>query len=332
MIRWKKAPALIADGAQKMIDTPLILSASRRTDIPAFFLPWLKTQFQQGFASIPNPFNHKLISFSLKKVRCIVFWSKYPEPLLQEKTFFENGDRTFYLHFTLNDYCQEGFEPNLPPLRHRIALFKKISDLIGPHRLIWRFDPLILLSRMELPHLLEKIDKLAAQIHGCTEKLVFSFADIKEYLKVARRFQKAGIQWEEWTKQSMEKAALGIRRIASAYGIQAKVCGEKNDFSHLGIFPNRCIDDELIRRLCPNDPLLETFLGENSPEQYKKLQDPNQRPACGCILSKDIGIYNSCRFHCLYCYAGNWPHSPVNDNPFLTNLAFENNILASQER
>ncbi|HDR05743.1 MAG TPA: DUF1848 domain-containing protein [Candidatus Marinimicrobia bacterium] len=309
MVHWDKIPVFKGSSEIKYIEAPLILSASRRTDIPAFFLPWLKNQFQQGISATPNPFTHKLVPISLEKVRCIVFWSKFPQPLLWEKSFFEARGRTYYLHFTINDYGLEGFEPNLAPLQQRISLFQDLSQQLGSSRIIWRFDPLILSSQTPLQILIEKIEALAYQLHHFTEKLVFSFADIQDYGKVARRFLKAGIKWEEWSRDTMEAAAKAISRIAKKYSLQVAACSENNKFSHLGILPNRCIDDQLIRRLCTGDTQMEMFLGDSSSDSYPKLRDHNQRKACGCIISKDIGTYNSCHFRCLYCYAGSWKYT-----------------------
>ena len=125
--------------------TPFIISASRATDIPAFHGTWFMERLRAGFCRRRNPFNRAQESFiSFEKTRLFVFWSKNPAPFLKYLPEIESTGRQFYFQYTLNDYEEEGLEPNLPVLRRRLDGFRRLADMVGPQRVIWRFYPIIL--------------------------------------------------------------------------------------------------------------------------------------------------------------------------------------------
>jgi len=323
---WDHVEITINNEKVKAI-SPLIISASRSTDIPAFYSEWLLKRLEAGYVKWVNPFNQKAEYVSLKNARVFVFWSKNPEPLIEHLPEFDRKGIGYYVQFTLNDYEKEGFEPNLPPLEKRIATFKKLSQTIGKKKVIWRFDPLILGGNLNLKALLEKIKKVGGEIHSFTEKLVFSFADIAIYQRVKNNLKRARFSWEEWREDLMQEMAKGIMELNSQWGLRVSTCAEKIDLKRFGITPNKCIDDELMKDLFPDDNELMDFLGfQNSLFPGQKLRcapkDPGQRPNCGCIISKDIGQYNTCPHQCVYCYANSSPslvkknftrHKPNND-------------------
>ena len=206
----------------------------------------------------------------------------------------------FYIQYTLNDYEHEGLEVNVPKLDARIDIFKRIVDTYGLGSAVWRFDPLILTDKIGIDELLGKIQRIASELNGYTEKLVFSFADIAGYKKVGANLRNAGINYREWTESKMLGFAGTLHDLHLP--MQLATCAEKIDLSLYGIGHNHCIDPDLISRLAPDDPALQMWL-------FGANKDKGQRQACGCILSKDIGQYNTCTHGCLYCYATNTPTS-----------------------
>ena len=202
-----------------------------------------------------------------------------------------------YIQFTLNDYEAEGLEPNVPTLAQRTDTFCRLVDALGIGAVVWRFDPLILTDKINIDTLLDKIAHIANVLAGYTEKLVFSFADIESYKKVSRNLRQSGINYREWDEDTMREFASRLSTLnRDNWNFRLATCAERIDLSGYGIEHNRCIDPELISRRAPDDLALQNFL-------YNAKTDSGQRKACGCILSKDIGAYNTCPHGCLYCYA-----------------------------
>lgn len=276
---------------------PLIVSASRATDIPAFYSDWFFNRLNKGYIRWRNPYNGKDLYVSFDKTRFVVFWSKNPAPLLPLLPIMKQKGIGCYIQYTLNDYEAEGLEPNVPPMWDRIETFKRLVDELGFGSVIWRFDPLILTDKIAADDLLHKISNIADNLRGYAEKLVFSFADISSYRKVGRNLYDAGINYQEWAEAEMVDFS---QRLADLnLGLELATCAEKVDLSEFGISHNRCIDPDLICRLSPEiEPLIRNI-----------KTDKGQRTLCGCITSKDIGAYNTCPHGCAYCYANASPFS-----------------------
>lgn len=307
---------------------PVIISASRSTDIPAFYSRWFMNRLEKGYCVWYNPFNQQPMYISFEKMKAIVFWTKNPEPMLQYLPELDKRGIHYYFQVTLNDYVDEGFEPNVGPIANRIETFKKLSDMIGKEKVIWRFDPLILTDTLTPRKLLTKIYHVGNAIKGYTDKLVFSFVDVKAYRKVQNNLVK---ETPYFTKETVESAEPEGNRMAELVDGLAKLrdhwktegweltlatCGEAADLGSYGIEHNRCIDGELLKRLFPEDrefiyylhtgklPEPSLFGGTpDIPDVRKDLKDKGQRKVCGCMVSKDIGMYNTCRHFCVYCYA-----------------------------
>lgn len=277
---------------------PVIVSASRATDIPAFFAPWFFDRIDMGYCVWKNPYNGKDSYVSFANTRFIVFWSKNPAPMLPLLRRLKDKGIGFYIQYTLNDYEREGLEVNVPKLDARIDTFKNIVDGYGLGSAVWRFDPLILTDKIGIDELLGKIQRIESELNGYTEKLVFSFADIAGYKKVGTNLQRAGVNYRECTESEMLEFAVNLK--AMNLNMQLATCAEMVDLSRYSIEHNHCIDPELISRLSSDDPALQMWL-------FGATKDKGQRQACGCILSKDIGQYNTCSHGCLYCYATNKP-------------------------
>jgi DNA repair photolyase len=297
-------------GEEAGAHAPVIVSASRATDIPAFFSEWFTDRIKKGYVRWQNPFNKVCSYVSFMNVRVIVFWTKNPKPLIP--SLYELDDRGihYYFQFTLNDYGKEGLEPCIPPLKERIETFRRLSDLIGKEKVIWRFDPLCLLPGITPQDLLEKIENVGSQLKGFTEKLVFSFVDIKAYRKVRRNLEKDypadRIEDAEFKREQMMEISGGLAKIreqwkSEGWDIDLATCAETAGLEAYGITHNRCVDDRLMKRIFHSDKVLMYYLSCGN------MKDKGQRKACGCVMSKDIGAYNTCRHFCRYCYANTSP-------------------------
>ena len=278
---------------------PVVLSASRATDIPAFYADWFMRRLRAGFFRWANPFNAAQVqTVSVAKTRAIVFWTKDPagiEPHLDE---LDRRGLHYYFQYTLNDYKADSLEPGLPALAARIDSFRRLADRLGPDRVVWRLDPLLLTDRLGVPELLDRAARLMAQLARHVRKLVFSFADIAAYPAVRRNLARAGIAARELAPAEMDEFARGLAALNRAYGLALATCAEEIDLAAHGIAHNRCVDGELLARLWPEDAALLEFLGSRAARK-----DPGQRRACGCLASKDVGRYGTCPHGCAYCYA-----------------------------
>ena len=290
---------------------PVIISASRSTDIPAFYADWFFHRLKVGYSAWTNPFNGVKSFVSYEKCRFIVFWSKNPKPLLGHLDELKERNIGCYIQYTLNDYEKEGLEKGVPPLEERIDTFKRLVDQLGQGRVIWRFDPLILTDRISLDDLLQKVENIGDQLSGYTEKLVFSYADIALYKKVKANLEKSHVNYAEWTTAQMEEFAQRLSELNQKWHYQLATCGEKIDIDRYGIQHNKCVDDDLMIRFAHHDEALMDFLCVEVKESLfgteivkkKDNRDKGQRQFCGCIVSKDIGEYNTCPHLCEYCYA-----------------------------
>jgi hypothetical protein len=313
---WEKETIATQDGQRVEAIAPVILSASRATDVPAFYADWFFNRIRAGYFKWTNPFNAGQVqTISVSKARVVVFWSKNPRPLLAQLDELDRRGIHYYVQFTLNDYDAEGYEPHVPKLAARIETFRRLAERVGPERVIWRMDPLLQTDSVGIPELLGKADAIAAQIAGCTRKLVFSYADVNAYAAVRRNLAKAAQDVREFTVDEMNALAKGMADVVKAHSIpELATCGELLDQEALGVAHNRCIDDELMIRLWPDDGPLMNFLGYEGRSLFgdgkrPNLKDKGQRKECGCIVSKDIGRYRTCPHLCAYCYANhdeNW--------------------------
>lgn len=309
------------DGLLASSQSPVIISASRATDIPAFYVRWFFDRLQKGYVRWRNPFSGRDSYVSFVNTRFVVFWSKNPAPLIHYLPILRRNGIGCYIQFILNDYEAEHLEPRLPVLADRIVTFKRLVDILGVGSVVWRFDPLILTDKIDIEYLIEKITRIGDELKGYTEKLVFSFADIDGYKKVGRNLTQSGIRYREWDEVSMHEFAEKLSEINhNRWAYSLATCAESVDLSEYGIDHNRCVDPGLIARLSPNDMTLQNFL-------YGAKSDSGQRKTCGCILSKDIGAYNTCPHGCLYCYANTSPTSAMANYHAHINNPLANSIL-----
>ena len=343
-----KLPLLLPSGETVSAQAPVIVSASRSTDIPAFYCDWFFHRLKVGYSVWTNPFNGVKMYVSYANTRFIVFWSKNPHPLLAHLDELEERGIKCYVQYSLNDYVSEGLERNVPPLDFRIDTFKRLVDRLGKGGVVWRFDPLVLTDEIDIDRLLQKIENIGNQLVGYTEKLVFSFADIAMYRKVKANLDASGVKYHEWTDAQMTEFAERLVALnqSNGWNFELATCGEKNSFP--GVAHNHCVDDALMIRRAYQDKELMQFLkaethsmpqpdlfGDTAPLPADAILLPNgqyatrgdnrdkgQREFCGCMKSKDIGQYNTCIHQCLYCYANTSVESAMKnykkhkENPF----------------
>ncbi len=313
-MQWKKEKITIADGTEVDAQAPIIISASRSTDIPTFYSDWFINRWEAGYLKWINPFNGKPLYVSFKNTRLVVFWTKNPRPMFKYLDYMDKNIPNYYFQYSLNDYDAEGFEAKVASVESRIKTFKELSDRLGKKRVVWRFDPLILTDKIDVNELLRRVKNIGDQLKSYTEKLVFSFVDISIYRKVENNLKKENVNYIEWTPTLMDEFAKGISEINKDWGLELGTCSEKIDLDRYGIVHNKCIDDDLAIDLFSHDKKLMDFLGVEFEEaslfeserkivKKRNLKDKGQREDCGCVMSKDIGQYNTCPHECNYCYA-----------------------------
>lgn len=330
MKKNQQTKIITANGMEIKAATPVIISASRATDIPAFYAEWFFNRLQEGYCKWRNPFSGQYSYVSFQNTRFIVFWSKNPAPLIPYIEKLKAMRIDCYIQYTLNDYEEDSLEPGLPKLEDRLDTYKLLSKYLGKERIIWRYDPLVLTNDIDIKILLAKLKRIGDCLRGFTDTLVFSFADISNYVKVKRNMQQHKIQYMEWTTDAMLRFSRQLAQLNKerSWNYKLATCAEKIDLSIYGISHNRCIDDELIIKLANSDRFLMDFLDVEFqliepniwgdceiPPNSIKINDLmyairkrsnkaiGQRQLCDCINSKDIGCYDTCPHGCVYCYA-----------------------------
>lgn len=265
----------------------MIISASRRTDIPSFYSDWFFNRIKEEFVLVRNPMNvHQISRIRLTPdvVDGIVFWTKNPLPMIAR--LGELKDYMYYFQLTITPYGKD-VEPNVPTKPEEIlTAFKRLSDTIGADRVVWRYDPIMISERYPLDYHIRAFAKIAEVLHDYTRKVTISFID-EDYRGVKSNIKELALLDFPEAKQIQLSSSLA--EIAHSYGLKIDTCSEKIDLLQFGIEHARCIDDRLLSQL------LDCNLNVD--------KDKTQRLECGCVASIDIGMYNTCRNGCRYCYA-----------------------------
>ncbi|WP_097015846.1 DUF1848 domain-containing protein [Anaerocolumna aminovalerica] len=274
----------------------MILSVSRRTDIPNYYSDWFYNRVKEGFLYVRNPMNaHQIskIDISPDVVDCIVFWTKNPKNMISRLD--ELKAYKFYFQFTLTGYGKD-VEFNLPNKRqHMISVFQDLSQKIGREKVIWRYDPILLNHNYSMEYHIKAFKEIAENLRGYTDKVIISFIDL--YSKTKRNTE--GLKIKPLSEKEMLELAANMAKIASDNQMEIESCAEVINLPDSGIKHGSCIDKNLI----------EKIIGYKI--QGKK--DKNQREECGCLESVEVGTYNTCMNGCKYCYA-NFNDSRVADS------------------
>lgn len=264
----------------------MILSVSRRTDIPSYYSDWFLNRIKEGYLYVRNPFNpHQIskINLSTEVIDCIVFWTKNPKPMIEKLD--ELRDYHYYFQFTLTGYGSD-IEKNIPHKKEEmIPIFQELSKKIGKEKVIWRYDPILFTEKYSVEYHLKAFEQIAKALRGYTEKCVISFIDV--YAKNKNALQ--AIHLQELCESDLKEFAAKLSKTARENQMEIATCAEELDLTSCGIVHNSCIDRELIEKIigCP----------------IHADKDKNQRSACGCVESIEVGIYDSCKNGCIYCYA-----------------------------
>lgn len=263
----------------------MIVSVSRRTDIPAFYSEWFFNRLKDGEVLIRNSFNRKQVSkviLNKETVDCFVFWTKNPEPLV--RNLHKLDGYKYYFQYTLTSYGDD-IEVKVKRKQELINTFINLSKKIGKEKVIWRYDPILINKKYSKEYHYKWFEVIASKLQGYTNKCVISFVDeYKEIKKNANILRIATV-----TEDDMIEIATNLVKIANKYNIIIESCAEKVDLTKYGVKYGACIDANLI--------------SEITGEDLSNLKKDNMRDGCNCVKSIDIGEYNSCLHSCKYCYA-----------------------------
>ena len=261
----------------------MILSASRRTDIPCYFAEWFMNRVRAGYVLTRNPMNHVQLSkvpLSPEVVDCIVFWTKDAANIMPYLGELDGLGYNYYFQFTLTPYTRT-LKPHLRPKAEIEETFIKLSKHIGRKRVVWRYDPIILNNMLDVRYHKEQFTRMCDKLSPYTDTVVISFVDMYAKLKTPLI--------RPITEDEIAELSALIGKTAKEHSIRAVACCESGDLSKHDIEKSACIDRERIEKIigCPLDV----------------KADKNQREGCRCFESIDIGVYNTCMNGCVYCYA-----------------------------
>ena len=265
----------------------MIVSVSRRTDIPAFYPDWFFRRLEEKYVYVRNPMNPRQVSelrLDRDSVDCFVFWTKNPGPMMDRLSALDEMGYPYYFQFTLTAYGTD-LEPGVADKDEMIKIFRRLSRRIGPERVVWRYDPVLLGGDYTIQYHREWFEKMCRALCGYTESCVISFLDM--YSRIKKNMEYQGIL--PLSQEDIRILASILGPIAARYGIRMSTCSEEMDLEEYGIRKGECIDDRLI----------ESITGHHL--DVKK--DDTQRALCGCVKSVDIGTYHTCAHFCRYCYA-----------------------------
>ncbi len=265
----------------------MIISASRRCDIPAYFGEWFINCLSRGDVLIQNPYNQNRLSRAIltpQTVDIIVFWTKNPLPFFEHLPRLDNMGYPYYFQFTLTPYGRET-ERNLPDKEILLQAFSELSKRLGKHRVVWRYDPIIIDDNYDISYHEEQFSYMAKRLCGATNRCVISFVD--SYQNVITRMGRAPKY--DMSLSNIHKISEVFSGIAGQNQMELFTCAEQYHLDKYGVHHGACIDQNIIRDI----------LGVGVAD----IRDKNQRPECRCLDSIDIGTYNCCANGCVYCYA-----------------------------
>lgn len=269
----------------------MILFASGRTDIPAFYSNWFINRVKAGFVDVRNPFNQKLVSrIYFSDVDLIMFCSKNPLPMINKLDILKVP---VLFHVTITPYGKD-VEPNIPDKRLIIEGVKKLSLVLGIDNVVVRYDPIFLSDKYNVDYHIKAFDKLCKNLNGYVNKIIVSFMD--EYKNV--RSNKNILKYRAFTREDYKKIGEAFSKSAHDNGMSVQTCFEDNDLTQYGFVKGECLSHELAYILTG-----KKFKSSNVRKEKK----------CECVQMVDIGDYNSCMHMCKYCYA-NYDEKAVSSN------------------
>lgn len=297
----------------------MIVSVSRRTDVPAFYFDWFVNRLRAGWLLVRNPFQPSQVSrvcLSSSTIECIVFWTKNPAPMLGKLDALK--PYPYYIQYTVNPYGRD-MESHLPELDARLDVFRALSEKLGKERVIWRYSPVIVNGTYTAGFHLDMFDRIAGSLAGHTAQCKLSFIEL--YAKIQPRMKALDVV--ERGNEETFALARQLNTLAARHGIALSACG-KPDLRPAGIAASSCVDGELIQRIT------------GKTMAFRK--DPGQRGVCHCVESVDVGAYHTCLNGCVYCYANHSHASAVRkaagydpDSPFLCDAARSDDTITDRK-
>lgn len=261
----------------------MIVSTSRRTDIPAYYGEWFRHRLREGYALVRHPVDRRRttrVPLDRGSVDAFVFWTKDARPFFPALDELDAMGYPYIFQYTLNDY-PDFLEPGLPALDERIATLLEISRRIGPDRLMWRYDPVLFTTEIRPDTHLARFERLCGILSGTVAGCSFKFLE-----GCARAAEFGIVRLEAATERAF---AGGMAAIARRHGIPLSGCCHE-DLREFGILPMVCVERERMERLCGR----RLAVGRDRCATH---------PACRSLATSDIGAYGTCRNGCVYCYA-----------------------------
>ena len=269
----------------------MILNVSGRTDIVGFYTKWFINRYETGFVDVRNPFYPKKVSrIYFKDVDLIVFCTKNPIPIVD---YLKNIKEKIIFHITLTPYKKD-IEPNVPPKGDIIEAIKKISKIIGSENTYVRYDPVLINDRYTIDYHIKAFDNMCKKLSGYVNHIIISFVDDYKNVRNNRNILKI----KKFTNNDYKTIGINFSKSASKYNMTVQTCSEEENLSDCGFIKQDCIGKELAYKL--------------TGKKFKKWNARNNK-FCNCVTMADIGVYNSCKHFCKYCYA-NYDEKQVIDN------------------
>ncbi len=270
----------------------MILNVSGRTDIVAFYTDWFMNRYHEGFVDVRNPFNPKLISrIDFSDVDAILFCTKNPIPILNK---INEINKPIIFHVTLTPYKKD-IEPNVPPKGEIVEAVKKLSKIIGKDNLVIRYDPVFISAKYTLDYHIKAFENLCSLLDGYVSKILISFLD--DYKNV-RKNEKV-LNFKELEESDYKAIGENFSASALKHHMIVHTCFEDRNLTEYGFSKDECLSHELAYKL--------------TGKVYKKEWKARKEGKCHCVQMVDIGVYNSCKHFCKYCYA-NYDEKQVQDN------------------
>lgn len=269
----------------------MILNVSERTDIVAFYTEWFMNRYHKGYVDVCNPFNPKLVSrIYFEDVDVILFCTKNPMPILP---YLRSIDKPILFHVALTSYNKD-IEPNVPNKKEIIEAIKKLSSIIGIDNLVIRYDPILLNDKYDISYHIKAFDKLCSLLEGYVKKIIISFVD--DYKNVRNNMKV--LRLRDFNESDYKDIGVIFSNNALKHGMTVQTCFEEKNLEEYGFIVGECISHELAY----------TLTGKKFPN-WKARKERK----CNCVEMADIGVYNSCKHFCRYCYA-NYDENKVIDN------------------
>lgn len=269
----------------------MILNVSGRTDIVAFYTEWFMNRYKEGFVDVRNPFNPKMVSrIKFENVDAIVFCTKNPIPIIKH---LKEIKKPILFHVTLTPYKKD-IEPNVPSKKAIINAIKEISNIVGIDNLYVRYDPIFLSNTYNIEYHKRAFEKMCSLLEGYVNQIIVSFIDIYKNVRKNERILKL----KKFTENDYKEIGTSFSKSAKEHGMTVQTCFEDRNLSEYGFKIGECISHELAYKL--------------TGKKYKNWKARKEKK-CNCVQLVDIGVYNSCKHFCKYCYA-NFDEKTVNDN------------------